>query len=131
MRGWNRVYVSCGHQGHGVSRCSRIDTLFLFLLAGWSISVRKGRYRETRTSMDGRSYTTGKGGWSGRKGQPPGSSEIVVRLTLGGGGGARQLGNNYWGTPVDIPGPQMSRLFCTGKPPSDEGWTTWTSGIGQ
>ena len=37
----------------------------------------------------------GKGGWYGREGQPPGSSEIVVRLTLegecglgGGGGGA-------------------------------------------
>ena len=34
--------------------------------------------------MDGRNYTPGKGGWSGREGQPPGSSEIVVRLTLEG-----------------------------------------------
>ena len=59
-------------------------------------------------SMDGGSYTPGKGGWSGREGHPPGSSEIVVRLTLRGGdtdsgGCACQLGNNHWGTPVDIP----------------------------
>ena len=83
--GWDRVCFSCGHQGHGVNRCSRIDTSFPFLSAGWSISVRNGRYRSARTSMDGRSYTPGKGGWSGWEGQPPASLEIVVRLTLGGG----------------------------------------------
>ena len=87
VRGWDRVCFSCGHQGHGVSRCSRKDTSFSFLLAGWLIGVGNGRYRAARTSMDGRSYTPGKGGWSGQEGQPPGSSEIVVRLTLGGGGG--------------------------------------------
>ena len=92
VRWWNRVCFSCGYQGHGVSRCSRIDTLFPFLLAGWSIGVRNGRYRAARTSMDGRSYTPGKGGWSGREGQPLGSSEIVVRLTLGGGGGVGGCG---------------------------------------
>ena len=43
-RGWDRVCFSCGHQGHGVSRCSRIDTLFPFLLGGWSVGVRNGRY---------------------------------------------------------------------------------------
>ena len=56
--------------------------------------------------MDGRNYTLGKGGWSGREGQPPGSSEIVVRLTLEGESGlwedASRLGNNRWGTPVDL-----------------------------
>ena len=70
-----------------------MNTSFPFLLAGWSVGVRNGRYRATRTSVDGRNYTPGKGGWSGWEGQPPGSSEIVVRLTLegesglGGGGG--------------------------------------------
>ena len=35
VRGWDRVCFSCGHQGHGVSRCSRMDTSFPFLWAGW------------------------------------------------------------------------------------------------
>ena len=61
VRGWDRVCFSCGHQGHGVSRCSRMDTSFPFLLAGWSVGVRNGRYRATRTSADGRNYTPGKG----------------------------------------------------------------------
>ena len=61
-----------------MGRCSRIDTSFPFLLTGWSVGVRNGRYRAARTNVDGRSYTPGKGGWSGREGQPPGSSEIVV-----------------------------------------------------
>ena len=43
VRGWDRVYFSCGHQGHGVTRCSRMDTYFPFLLAGWSVGVRNGR----------------------------------------------------------------------------------------
>ena len=101
VRGWDRVCFSCGHQGHGVSLCSQADTSFPFLLAGWSVGVRNGRYRETRTNVDGRNYTLGKGGWSGREGQLPGSSEIVVRLTLEGESGfwedASLLGNNRWG----------------------------------
>ena len=89
-----------------MGRCSRIDTLFPFELAGWSVGVRNGRYRAARTSLDGRSYTPGKGGWSGREGQPPGSSEIVVRLTLegecgpgGGGGGGGSLATTIGGRP--------------------------------
>ena len=41
-------------------------------------------------------------GWSGREGQPPGSSEIIVRLTRGGGGGKRVLGGRQppWQQPV-------------------------------
>ena len=54
VRGWDRVCFSCGHQGHGVSRCSRIDTSFPFLLAGWSVGVRNVRYRaHGRAWMDG------------------------------------------------------------------------------
>ena len=33
---------SCGQQGHGVNRCSRIDVSFPFLLPGWSVDVRNG-----------------------------------------------------------------------------------------
>ena len=98
-----------------MSRCSRMDTSFPFLLAGWLVGVRNGRYRAAWTNVDGRNYTPGKGGWSGQEGHPPGSSEIVVRLTLEGesglGGDVHQLGNNHWGMPVDLPGPQMSRSF--------------------
>ena len=115
VRGWDRVCFSCGHHGHGVSQCSRMDTSFLFLLAGWSVGVGNGRYQATRTSVDGRNYTPGKGGWSGWEGQPLGSSEIMVRLTLEGESGfgedARRLGNNRWGMSVDLPGPQMSKPF--------------------
>ena len=97
VRGWDRVCFSCGHQGHGVSRCSQMDTSFPFLLAGWSVGVRNGHYRATQTSVDGRNYTPGKGGWSGREGQPPGSSEIVVRLSLE--GGKQQLVGDACGSP--------------------------------
>ena len=37
-----------------------------------------GRYCASRTHVAGRNNTPGKEGWSGREGQPPGSSEIVV-----------------------------------------------------
>ena len=57
VRGRDRVCFSCGHQGHGVSRCSRIDTSFPFLWAGWSVGVRNGRYRAAWTSVDVRSYS--------------------------------------------------------------------------
>ena len=53
----------------------------------------------------------GKGGWSGREGQPPGSSKIVMHMNpkggggvLGGGGGASRLGNSRWGVPADLVG---------------------------
>ena len=40
-----------------------------------------------------------------------------------GGGGARQLGNNQWGKPGDLPGPLMSRPFRPGEPLFSECWT--------
>ena len=39
---------SCGQQGHGVNRCSRMDVSFPFLLSGWSVDVRNGQYRASR-----------------------------------------------------------------------------------
>ena len=83
---WGRESCfSCGQQGHGVTRCSRMDVSFHFLLPGWSVDMRNGRYRVSRIRGDGRNYTPGKVGWSRREGQPPGSSEAVVQLTPGGG----------------------------------------------
>ena len=42
---WKRgPCFSCGLQGHGVNRCSRMDVSFPFLLPGWSVEVRNGQY---------------------------------------------------------------------------------------
>ena len=127
VRGWDRVCFSCGQQGHGVSRCSRIDTSFPFLLDGWSVGVRNGRYQTTRTNMDGRNYTPGKGGWSGREGQPPGSSEMVVRLILEGergpGGTPAGLATTIGGCPWIFLDLRCPGLSGTGEPLFCDGWT--------
>ena len=68
-----RVCFLCGRQGHGVNRCSQVDTSFPFLSQGWSVDVRDGQYRAIRTSGTGMWSTPGNEGWSGREGQPPGS----------------------------------------------------------
>ena len=39
------VCFSCGHPGHGVNRCSRMDTSFPLLPQGWSVDVRDGQYQ--------------------------------------------------------------------------------------
>ena len=44
-----RVCFSCGRPGHGVNRCSRVDTSFQFLAPDWSVDVRDGQYQVTRT----------------------------------------------------------------------------------
>ena len=33
------VCFSCGSPGHGLNRCSRVDTSFPFLPQGWSVDV--------------------------------------------------------------------------------------------
>ena len=78
---------------------------FVSLSVGWLVSWCQKWPLPSGTDECG-CYAPGKGGWSRREGQPPGSSEIGLV-----GGGARQLGNNHWGTPVDLPEPQMSRPF--------------------
>ena len=75
------VCFSCGRQGHGVNRCSRVDTSFPFLPPGWSVDVRNGQYRATRIEGTGLGSPLGNEGWSEQEGQPPGSSGIKVRLT--------------------------------------------------
>ena len=39
------VCFLCGCSGHGVSRCSRLDTVFPSLPLGWSVDFRDGQYR--------------------------------------------------------------------------------------
>ena len=85
MPGGRDSCFSCRQQGHGVTRCSRMDVSFPFLLPGWSVDMRNGRYRASWIRGDGRNYTPGKVGWSEREGQPPRSSETAVHLTQGGG----------------------------------------------
>ena len=66
---------SCGRPGHGVNRCSRVDTSFLFLPQGWSVEVRDGQYRAVWPGGARAWSLPGNEGWSGWEGQPPGSSE--------------------------------------------------------
>ena len=105
VKEWVRVCFSCGRQGHGVNRCSQVDTSFPFLPPGWSVDARNGQYQATRTDGTGLGSTPGNEGWSGREGQPPGPSGIEVRLTpageLWGRGGASRLGSCRWGVNSD------------------------------
>ena len=68
------VCFSCGRPGHGVKRCSRVDTYFPFLPQGWSVEVRDSQYRAVWPGGARVGYILGNEGWSGREGQPPGSS---------------------------------------------------------
>ena len=38
------VCFSCGRPGHGVNRCSRVDTSFPFLPQGWLVDIWDGQY---------------------------------------------------------------------------------------
>ena len=78
VKEWVRVCFSCGRRGHGVNRCSQVDTSFPFLPPGWSVDVRNGQYRATWTDGMGLGSTPGNEGWSGKEGQPPGPSGIKV-----------------------------------------------------
>ena len=75
------VCFSCGRPGHGVSRCSRVDTSFPFLPQGWSVEVRDGQYRAVWLGGARVWSLPGNKGWSGWEGQPPGPSVIRERLT--------------------------------------------------
>ena len=98
-----------------MSRCLRMDASFPLLPPGWSVDVKNGRYRASRTHVAGLNYTPGKEGWSGREGQPPGSSDIVVQLTPEGEGefqeDASRLGRSNWGMPAELTGPLIHRFF--------------------
>ena len=42
------VCFSCGCEGHGINRCSQMNTAFPFLPSGWSVGMNNGQYRATR-----------------------------------------------------------------------------------
>ena len=66
-----RVCFSCGRPGHGVNRCSWVDTSFPFLAQGWSMDVRDVQYLVTWTGGTRLWSPPENEGWSGREGQPP------------------------------------------------------------
>ena len=74
--GWNQLagdgVLSGGHPGHGVNRCSRVDTSFPFLPRGWSVDIRDGQYRAVWASMAWCVHGTVSAGKRGmvRAGQP-------------------------------------------------------------
>ena len=55
---------SCGRPGHGVNRCSRVDTSFPFLLLDWSVDIRDGQYRAVWPGGSIARSPLGNEGWS-------------------------------------------------------------------
>ena len=115
VKEWARVCFLCGRQGHGVNRCSQVDTSVPFLPLGWSVDVRNGQYQATQTDGTRLGSTPGNEGWSGREGQPSGPSEFEVQLTLAGEllvrGDASRLGSCRWSVGSDLTGLRVNRLF--------------------
>ena len=56
------VCFSCARPGHGVRRCSRVDTLFPFLPPGWSVAFRDGQYRTVWPGGPHGTFPVGKRG---------------------------------------------------------------------
>ena len=79
------VPFSCGRPGHGVNRCSRMDTSFPFLLRGWSVDIWDGQYRAVWPGGSMARSPPGNEGWSGRS-----ASRIICdQGTIDPGGGER------------------------------------------
>ena len=102
--------VGGAERGH-----SNVDTSFPFLSQGWSVDVRDGQYRAIRTCGTGMWSTPGNEGWSGREGQPPGSSGNKVQLTPAGEmvdrGEASRHGSCRWGVDLDPVGLRARTVF--------------------
>ena len=62
IRGTEMVCYSCSRSGHGVCRCSHVDTAFPFLPPGWSVEFRDGQYRAMWPTVQ-----QGNADWSGRE----------------------------------------------------------------
>ena len=109
----------CGRPGHGVNRCSRVDTSFLFLPRGWFVDIRDGQYRAVWLGRSMARSPPANEGWSGREGQPPGSSVSKERLTLAEGGvlprspGANRYGGHRWGMCMVF---EHKSFFTIGEP---------------
>ena len=93
---------SCGRPGHGVNRCSQVDTSFPFLPRGWSVDIRDGQYRSVWHGGSMARSPPGNEGWSGQEGQPPGSSVTQERLTPAEESVLSPVTRNQpiWGSPV-------------------------------
>ena len=109
------VCFSCGRPGHGVNRCSRVDTSFPFLPQGWSVDVRDGQYRAVWPGGARAWSPPGNRGWSGWEGQPHGSSGNRERLTPAGEsvfmGEASRRGSCRWGMTMAPVGLRACKLF--------------------
>ena len=88
------VCFSCGRPGHGVNRCSRVDTSFLFLLLGWLVDIWDGQYWAVWPGGSMARSQSGNEGWSRREGQPPGPSVTEERLTPADGERAAPVARN-------------------------------------
>ena len=87
---------------------------FFSISARWSVDVRNGQCRATRTDRTRLGSTPGNEGWSGWEGQPSGPSGIEVRLTPAGElvrGDASRLGSCRWSVGSDLTGLRVNRLF--------------------
>ena len=109
------VCFSCGRPGYGVNRCSRLDTSFPFLPQGWSVDVRDGQYWAVWPVGAKAWSPPGNQGWSGREGQPPGSSGTRERLTPAGEsvflGEVSRRGSCRWGMSMAPVGLRAHKLF--------------------
>ena len=65
-----------------------VETSFLFLRPGWSVTVQDGQYRAVWPGGPMARFQSENEGWFGREGEPPGPAVLVGLLTPAGGGGA-------------------------------------------
>ena len=105
------VCFSFGHTGHGINRCSQLDTGFPYLPTGWSVNMDNGQYRATQREKRNSPVLAGNEEWSGREGQPPGPEKIKARLTLVGGFPTRTNGSPSGGYRRDIIKAPAGRLM--------------------
>ena len=75
-----------GHQSHRVRGRRDGDGVmvmvcFCVAVRGWSVDIRDGQYRAIWPGWSMARSPLGNEGWSGREGQPPGSSVTKERLT--------------------------------------------------
>ena len=109
------VCFSCGRQGHGANRCSWVDTSFPFLPQGWSVDVRGGQYQAVWPGGTREWSPPGNEVWSGREGQPLGSSGTREQLTPAGEsvflGEASRHGSCRWGVSMAPVGLRARKLF--------------------
>ena len=106
---------SCGRPGHGVNRCSRVETSFPF--RGWSVDIHDGQYRAVWHGGSMARSPPGNEGWSGQESQPPGLSVTQERLTpaeesvLPRSPGANRYGGHRRGMRMVPVGLQARKLF--------------------